>query len=319
MNVCFCLNSGDAILPESDHPWATLYRKSSSCRHSMVSSPNNADLVVFTESENASRHIWNDFTRSDVYIRNKSKSIVFNERDNPYSVYPGLYTSIRKNLYDRKYYRSVPYLKALTEAGVGDILCVKRPILYSFLGCATHPLRKKIVAMRHSADTHVELTPGLLAFNVYSKPENWSRVKPMQENMIQIGTMSKYMLCPRGASPNSYRIYESMSYGAIPVIIADQLVLPFGIDWAGCAIQIPENSISSIDKILRSRNDIGFLQASVQQTYRSFFAPEAKFNYLISIAEDLSQSLETNFSKSHVFRVKTDRLLQSLMYRLRLK
>ena len=141
----------------------------------------------------------------------------------------------------------------------------------------------------------------------------------MQENMIQIGTMSKFMLCPRGASPNSYRIYESMSYGAIPVVIADKLVLPFGINWAGCAIEIPEKSISSIDKILRSRNDMATLQASVQRTYSCFFSPEVKFNYLISVAEDLSQSLETNFSKSHLLKVKADRLLQSLMYRLRLK
>ena len=37
---------------------------------------------------------------------------------------------------------------------------------------------------------------------------------------------SKLSLCPAGTGPNSIRIWESMSYGAIPVVLADALVLP---------------------------------------------------------------------------------------------
>ena len=37
---------------------------------------------------------------------------------------------------------------------------------------------------------------------------------------------SKFSLCPSGSGPNSIRIWESMSFGSIPVILADTLILP---------------------------------------------------------------------------------------------
>jgi hypothetical protein len=37
---------------------------------------------------------------------------------------------------------------------------------------------------------------------------------------------TKFSLCPSGSGPNSFRIWESMNFGSIPVILADTLILP---------------------------------------------------------------------------------------------
>ena len=44
---------------------------------------------------------------------------------------------------------------------------------------------------------------------------------------------SIFSLCPSGTGPSSIRIWESMSYGSIPVILADTLILPIipNINW----------------------------------------------------------------------------------------
>ena len=52
---------------------------------------------------------------------------------------------------------------------------------------------------------------------------------------------SCFGLCPSGSGPNSIRLWEALGYGAIPVILSDQLQLPgpAGL-WESAAIFVPE-------------------------------------------------------------------------------
>jgi hypothetical protein len=54
---------------------------------------------------------------------------------------------------------------------------------------------------------------------------------------------SKFALTPRGDNKFSYRFTEVLSAGAIPVVHADGLVLPFRrelVDWSECAVVLPQ-------------------------------------------------------------------------------
>jgi hypothetical protein len=54
-----------------------------------------------------------------------------------------------------------------------------------------------------------------------------------------------FSLCPSGSGPNSIRLWESLGFGSIPVILADSLKLPGGMhEWRDAAIFIPENKKS---------------------------------------------------------------------------
>lgn len=63
---------------------------------------------------------------------------------------------------------------------------------------------------------------------------------------------SVFCLCPLGWAPWSPRIVESLVFGCIPVIIADDIVLPFAdaIPWADIAVFVPEKDVPELDRIL---------------------------------------------------------------------
>ena len=64
---------------------------------------------------------------------------------------------------------------------------------------------------------------------------------------------SIFCLCPLGWAPWSPRIVESVTFGCIPVIIADNIVLPFKdvIPWEDIAVFVAEKDVSMIGNILK--------------------------------------------------------------------
>lgn len=69
---------------------------------------------------------------------------------------------------------------------------------------------------------------------------------------IQHMKSSRYCICPMGYEVNSPRIVEAIYYECVPVIIADNFVLPFGevLDWSAFSVVIPEKDIPKLKEIL---------------------------------------------------------------------
>jgi hypothetical protein len=63
---------------------------------------------------------------------------------------------------------------------------------------------------------------------------------------------STFCLCPLGWAPWSPRIVEAVTYGCVPVIIADNITLPYShvIDWANISLSVREHDVPKLDKIL---------------------------------------------------------------------
>lgn len=51
-----------------------------------------------------------------------------------------------------------------------------------------------------------------------------------------------YVFCPRGCENYSFRVYEALKFGRIPVILDTNMVLPGWIDWEELAVIVPGNS-----------------------------------------------------------------------------
>lgn len=73
------------------------------------------------------------------------------------------------------------------------------------------------------------------------------------EEYINVLKESKFSLCPSGSGPNSIRLWESLSFGSIPVILADTYVLPNikNIDWTDYVIIWKEARISELYDYLK--------------------------------------------------------------------
>ncbi|KAL1333499.1 hypothetical protein HN51_062331 [Arachis hypogaea] len=71
---------------------------------------------------------------------------------------------------------------------------------------------------------------------------------------IQHMKSSKYCICPMGFEVNSPRIVEAIYYECVPVIIADNFVLPFSevLDWSAFSLVVAEKDIPKLKEILLS-------------------------------------------------------------------
>jgi hypothetical protein len=63
-----------------------------------------------------------------------------------------------------------------------------------------------------------------------------------------------FCLCPLGWAPWSPRLVEAVVFGCIPVIIADDIVLPFAdaIPWEQISVFVAERDVPRLDSILTS-------------------------------------------------------------------
>jgi hypothetical protein len=100
---------------------------------------------------------------------------------------------------------------------------------------------------------------------------------------------SKFSLCPSGSGPNSIRIWESMSFGSIPVILADTLILPEipQINYNDIFVFFSEKNISNLYNHLKYLENYPekLNEASHKniEIYNKYFAPDKIINTVLTI------------------------------------
>jgi hypothetical protein len=159
----------------------------------------------------------------------------------------------------------------LSAGGVGDIpiplTCSKRNItvkmnprlLCSFVGSPTHPIREELrKALEGQYGFHYELFMGA--------------------NRDFVGMMidSTFSLCPRGYGRTSFRMYEAIEAGSIPVYVSDVHWLPYTdvLDWDKFCVIVKESEIGSIVDRLRSisQERIAEMRAECIKLYDEYFS-----------------------------------------------
>ena len=112
----------------------------------------------------------------------------------------------------------------------------------------------------HSCRTVMfKLFENLPEFTLIKRTGTWhffnkdrQQVEQNKREYIDILSRSRFSLCPRGIGANSFRFWESLEAGAIPILISDQLVLPYHIDWEKTIIRIKESEINNIPDVINS-------------------------------------------------------------------
>lgn len=99
---------------------------------------------------------------------------------------------------------------------------------------------------------------------------------------------SVFGLAPRGYGPTSFRMYETMQMGAIPIYISDVFWLPFEnqIDWERAALLIHPDDIDSIpqkvDAILESGEQKNYLEYG-RMVYEKYLTWDGTLNQISKI------------------------------------
>jgi hypothetical protein len=109
--------------------------------------------------------------------------------------------------------------------------------------------------------------------------EEKERFKKHLENMT-------YVICPRGIENFSIRVYETLKYGRIPVIIDTDMVFPDRIDWDAISLRIPYERVDELmERILHdygSRSAAEFIarQNAALSTMKKLESPLWLADYL---------------------------------------
>lgn len=138
--------------------------------------------------------------------------------------------------------------------------------LASFVGSNTHEVRAELAERFGDNPTyHIELkkwTPEVDRFSF--------------ELHAETSQASRYILAPRGYGPTSFRLYEAIQLGAVPVYITDDFILPWAdeLNWNEFCVLVDIAEISTLDSTLNGISEVQY-QAMVRagrEAYRTHFA-----------------------------------------------
>lgn len=190
----------------------------------------------------------------------------------------------------------VPILE-FSCGGTGDIplplLCDPHPITAelknrprdiraSFLGQIQdspipYPCRDGMVAALEGRAEYLVKHVG----NQSSLPDTSRAADNAKKTARFVETLSRsiFALCPRGYGKTSFRMYEAMQLGSIPVYIYDEPWLPYTdvLDWNEFAVLVSVGDVNRLHDILSSHTaaDIRRKQERICELYPQYFTLEA--------------------------------------------
>tara|TARA_X000000950_G_scaffold289530_1_gene414919 strand:- start:49212 stop:50099 length:888 start_codon:yes stop_codon:yes gene_type:complete len=161
----------------------------------------------------------------------------------------------------------------LTEKQTPNFMSRKK-IKVGYLGRNTHKIREELLKIYQHLD-------GYELINYFGT----SASKKDNKLFRKLTSKSIFTLCPRGYGPTSFRLYESINLGSIPIYISDDFILPFQdkIDWDKLALLIKLEDIDSIhkkvEKILNNNKHIEMLNYGKECNIK-YFNMEYTSNYI---------------------------------------
>ena len=103
---------------------------------------------------------------------------------------------------------------------------------------------------------------------------------------------SKFAFCPRGSGITSFRLYEAIQIGCVPVYISDYFAFPFSnkINWNRLAVLVPFESFDDIHDILSTilENTIESMREYGQECYKNFFTMEKTCEEILNILKAMA-------------------------------
>ena len=148
-------------------------------------------------------------------------------------------------------------------------------IFCSFVGSVTHDVRMELLSELNEKDGYL-----IKAFR-------WQQDVPdEQKNLFKaVIEQSRFTLCPRGYGTTSYRLYEAMQVGSIPVYVSDKLMLPWNdeLDWSEFCVVISANRINDVDQVLKgyTESEVRAMQDKLHAVYPLYFTIPATYNQIV--------------------------------------
>jgi hypothetical protein len=245
--------------------------------HSVVVEPGDADLILFVETSTAAGSYFERVRRHPVYRRHRERSYLFSSTDRVVALLPGVYASIERRWYREAWTRSGHYLGVKERPGLAYDAHSQPSLLFSFVGNgAAHPVRRRILALAHP---HALLADSAAATATTGADRYTESIRS-----------ASFVLCPRGGGVSSFRLFETMMLGRVPVVVSDPWVAPEGPDWDRFSVRIAERDVAQIPALLEERAaEASAMGAAARAEWLDWFSPEVSFHRTVQWCLELAE------------------------------
>lgn len=251
-------------------------------RHTITDDPASADIILFTKL--ASQGPFLNLLFDPLYRQFRSKCFLFCSGDNPLYFLPGLFPSVGKSAHDPKWALPFHYIHGPSNSFF-DVsrLSEKKKYLYSFIGNLTnHWVRQKIASLTSTQALIVDTRERAREVKQLNQSDRAKYHEQYRREYANSLYQSQFVLCPRGYGPSSFRIFETMRCGRVPVIISDDWVAPTGPQWEHFSVQVPESKTACIpEKLVDIRHRSQEMGLLARKQWEKWFSPQVTFSHMI--------------------------------------
>lgn len=269
-------------------------------QHRLTSTPDDADILLFVDLHQHPDDPALRALRQHPYVLRWPERVrVYDERDRPHPTFPGIYVSGSNR-------RAV---RGLTTGGAYSRLIVPwaepthgaADLLYSFMGARTHPVRDQVLALKTDRG-YVEDTSAVDYFRLED-----TQVSEGKARYRAVVERTKFVLCPRGHGPSSFRLFETLASGRVPVVISDDWLPPLGPAWDECSVQVAEKDVLTLPLLLKDReDDWQRLSEMARQVHAAFFADDVRFHHYVETLMTLQAG-----QRAHPWRIWDPHVLRT--------
>lgn len=249
--------------------------------HALVDHADAADLVLFTDPATPDMA---DIRQHPLYRQHAGRCFVLAYGDRVLPFVPGVFTCAETTTHPARRSRTGPYMRVVMDtAGAGAAHSdaadaqAQQDLLFSFVGrTETAPVRAHIGRLRHPRALVLDASlPGQAV-----PADAFSRLLER----------SKFVLCPRGYGTSSFRLFETLRAGRVPVIVSDDWVPCTGPDWQAFSLHVREADVEQIPRLLEQA-EVGHaaMQAAARETWADWFAPDVVFQRTVDWCLDLQR------------------------------
>ena len=268
----------EEILPPDHSPlpiWQKLANLSNA-NDSFTKNPDEADRILFIDLHQAHHlDVRRFISQHRLYKSHSEKLLVWNEKDRPLFDVRGLYVNVPSQLKSDVNISPNPYLFVPADAlfHKTNFTTSQRTLRCTYRGTNTHKCRK-VLSQLHIPDCSII-------------DSTQSNSIPKHEFLAELDK-SIHALCPRGHGLTSFRLYEVMARGCLPVIIADGWVPPKGLAWHSFCTFVDEKDTQQFaDRLDYTADEITQRQRTLVTEYNTYLAPNVRMNYFLNQISDI--------------------------------
>ncbi len=158
----------------------------------------------------------------------------------------------------------------------------RKTIRCSFIGSFnTHPIRYVMSDL-------LKKEKGFYIEEVNTRQQDYS---DSYKKFLGITEKSNFVLCPRGYGKTSFRLYEAMQLGCVPIYISDSHWLPFKqyLDWNSFSMIVTPDRIKEIPEMVDGIISSGRyteMRKSAVNVYNEYFTYEGCFKTIKRMLEE---------------------------------